>query len=282
MDTQKCMKLVPLCSRLSLLATVVIFSSPALADLVTIDPDNYAPGTNISNAIPGAQLLDMTVALSSNPNAPTSNNYVPVYAPTVYTAAVASGCMQLDSPCTPPGISSLISPNPVTASNPLTDVVGAPGAWGSTWWADQCIEGACSGMAAQYIQLEPVLRINFSTPTNYVSADTMYSLGNGGRLYAYDSAGDLVASCFSDGSPACATNLFTGVAAGWQQLAVSTSTADISFVLVGGDVVDLRPIAEVQFNSTAPLPPSGVLLASGVVFLLLARRAPRALRLASQ
>ena len=56
---------------------LILFCSPALAHehettqvLVTVNPNLFAPGQNISNATTGAQLLAMTFVPNPDPNFP--------------------------------------------------------------------------------------------------------------------------------------------------------------------------------------------------------------------
>ena len=237
-----------LCAFLLTLVCPATFAEPQA--LITIDPNNFAPGQNISHATTGAELRALYVV--PNPALPGFNmaqENFGTYAQSVQSACIIFGTL----PCSPIG-SNVLGYSPVSTPS-------APIGWGEANRAVLCLLGDCL-----YLQSTPSLRINFDTPTNSVTALAPWFLGDGGIIYtfAFDSAGQLVDLCYGFpgqdiGVPGCTTTLYSGTTfAGWVRYTMSHPNPDISFVVIGGAAND-RPIAQVQFNSPVSLQLAGLL-----------------------
>jgi hypothetical protein len=225
----------------ALLLTLVC--STAFAEpqaLITVNPNLFAPGQNISKGTAGARLL----ALTGDYN--TGVRYLPVYAQPV-DASCGSGF-----PCALGGNLAL---GYTQTKVPSTDAI----LWGDIYRAQGCLvpRTLCNTAGT-------ALRVNFDVPTNYITAALGVANDDGSGIYAFDSNGQLIAQCLAfpnltlpplEDPPGCASQIisFGGSAGiGWFQLTISRPTADVSFVLIGGFETD-RPIAQVQFNSPVSL-----------------------------
>jgi len=240
-------------SFVALTALLALVCSSAFAQevLVTIDPNDFAAGQNISSATPGVLLRTMTAVANPDPNAPGS--FVPQYASAVFASPVAAGCRAFENvPCSPGG--SLVlgySAGTVPATAPIL--------WGEENGAANCLVICDSNQAAKLFV--PALRIDFSQPTDLVSAVIAFYDEDGGGLEgfktveAFDANGQSVALCAGEppGIPVtgCATTvLSSGTDSGWAMFTIARPTADVSFVLIGGRG-NVRPVAQVQFDSPA-------------------------------
>jgi len=240
-------------SRPALWALLALVSTSAFAQevLVTIDPNDFAAGQNISAATPGALLRTMTAVANPDPNFPGS--FVPQYGSAVFASPVAAGCAAFENvPCSPGG--SLVfgySPGTVPATTPIL--------WGEENGAANCLVICDANQAAKLFV--PALRIDFSQPTDLVSAVIAFYDDDGGGLEgfktveAFDANGQSVALCADEppGIPitGCATTvLSSGPDSGWAMFTLSRPAPDISFVLIGGRG-NVRPVAQVQFDSPA-------------------------------
>jgi len=233
--------------------------SPTFAEpqaLITVNPNNFAPGQNISNATIGAQLRALYVV--PNPQLPGFN--MPRENSGVFSQSVQAACTVfpgLNIPCSPVG-SNVLGYSPVSTPS------ASPIFWGEANRAVMCLQGDCG--SPDDLQTIPALRINFDRPTNHVTALAPWFLGDGGVIYtfAFDSAGELVDLCYGFpgqdiGVPGCTTTLYSGTpSAGWVRYTMSHPNADISFVVIGGAAND-RPIAQVQFNSPVSLQLDGLI-----------------------
>jgi len=230
------------------LACSVTFAEPQA--VITVDPNNFAPGQNISNATIGAQLRALYVV--PNPQLPGFNMLLENSG--VYAQSVQSACIIfLTLPCSPIG-SNVLGYSPVSTPSAF------PIFWGEANRVVPCLVGDCL-----YLENLPSLRINFDTPTNYVTALAPWFEGDGGIIYtfAFNSAGQLVDLCYGFpgqdiGVPGCTTTLYSGTTfVSWVRYAMVHPTADISFVVIGG-AANFRPIAQVQFNSPVSLRLAGL------------------------
>ncbi len=226
---------------------------PVLAEpqaLITVDPNRFAPGQNISTATVGAQLRALYVV--ANPQLPGFN--MPLENSGVYAQSVQPACSMFGLPCSPVG-SNVLGYSPVSTPSAV------PIFWGEANLAVRCLVGDCGSLQAM-----PSLRINFETPTNSVSALAPWFEGDGGVLYtfAFNSAGDFVDVCYGfpgqdTGVPGCTANLYSGSTfLSWVRYTMVHPTADISFVVIGG-AANIREIAQVQFNSPVSVQLAGLL-----------------------
>jgi hypothetical protein len=247
------------CGFLLTLAYLPAFAEPQA--LIAVDPNNFAPGQNISRATFGANLR----ALLFVPNPQIPDVFMPQYSP-VYSQSVTPDCVALDTlPCSPIG-SSLLGYSPVStpSSSPIN--------WGEANLAPPCLFfNECTLANVGSLTITPALTMNLDAPTNFVSALIPWR-EDGGFLvaFAFNSAGVPVASCYDfpgTSSPGCAASIFfTGNNPQeiWVQYEMSDPNSDISFVIIGG-AGTLRPIAQIQFNSPVSLQLDGLIKKVAVV-----------------
>jgi hypothetical protein len=239
-----------LCAALMTLACSAAFARTHA--LITVNPNNFAPGQNISKATVGAQLLAMYLA----PDA--SGALVPQYSSGVYAQSMTPGCMVLDTlPCAPIGSNVLGYSGASTPS-------ASPINWGDASLAVMCLQSAGLCFQGTTLETTPALRVNFDRPTNFVSALIPFR-EDGGFLtaFAYNSAGQPLFSCYGMGveNPGCTVTFFLGTnpEESWLQYGMSDPNSEISFVIIGG-AGTLRPIAQIQFDSPVSLQLDGLLL----------------------
>jgi hypothetical protein len=227
---------------------------------ITVDPNNFAAGQNISNATIGARLRALYVV--PNPQSPGFN--MPLENTGVYAQAEQPGCkVFFNLPCAPIG-------NNVLGYTPVSTPLAYPTFWGEANRAFECVQGDCG--EPDDLQTNPTLRIYFDTPTNQVSLLSTWFDGEGGIIYAFafDAAGQLLDYCDGfpgqdTGIPGCTAALYSGVPLfAWVRYTMSHPTADISSVIVGG-AANIRPIAQVQFNSPVSLQLDGLIKEVAVV-----------------
>lgn len=239
-----------LCAALLTLACSAAFAQTQA--LITVNPNNFAPGQNISNGTFGAKLLAMYLA----PDA--SGALVPQYSSGVYAQSMAPGCMVLDTlPCAPIGSNVLgysgVSTPSATAIN-----------WGDASLAVMCLQSAGLCFQGTTLETTPALRVNFDRPTNFVSALIPFR-EDGGFLsaFAYNSAGQPLFSCYGMGveNPGCTVTFFSGTnpEESWLLYGMSDPNSEISFVIIGG-AGTLRPIAQIQFDSPVSFQLDGLLI----------------------
>ena len=251
-----------LCGLLITFACLPAF--PQQSTLVTIDPNNFVPGQNISNATTGAQLLAMTYVPNPDPEFP--GTFIVENLPSVFAQPVAAGCVFFAGPCSASG-------NLVLGQSPTTVPSAQPIFWGDANKALQCIRNPgpppliCDNPGGLAL---PVLRVNFSTPTDRASALIAFGLEDPSEIdgfQAFDDRGNLLATCFggvpapSSSPPGCMTVVSrvdsSSSSGGWAIFTITRPSADINFILVGGQGND-RPISQVQFNSPVSLQLAGL------------------------
>lgn len=222
----------------------------AQASVVTIDPNNYAAGQIITDPTGGATLSAMSAYENSTPSgAEWFLQYSPVFATLVSTAG---NCEIYDSGACAPSGDKVFGYTPTALTVP-----GAPPLWGQGNNAAGCFEGDCGD--SRGTDGGVAMRIDFSTPTDYVDVtEGLLDDPDGDFLEAFNAAGQSVGLCTAflpEGGPSPDASQPSGCAnylgpngLGWPQLIISTSSDDISTLIVGGDA-NVRPIAKVQYDS---------------------------------
>jgi hypothetical protein len=236
---------------------------PQQRSLITIDPNDFAPGQNISSATTGAQLLAMTYVPNPDPNFPGS--FIVENLPSVFAQPVAAGCVFFAGPCAASG-------NLVLGYSPTTVPSAQAIFWGDANRALRCIEnpGPAPLICDNPGSFFPVLRVNFSVPTDKVSALIAFGFEDPSEIdgfQAFDDRGHLLATCFggvpapSSSPPGCMTVVSrvdsSSSSGGWANFTITRPSADINFILVGGQGND-RPISQVQFDSPVSLQLAGL------------------------
>jgi hypothetical protein len=250
----------------ALLTLAVAVCSSAIAGqqvLVTINPNNFPPGQNISSATPGAKLLVTTAVPNADPNAPYDQAYVLRYSPSVYAQPVDPSCQYSVqdgeglAPCTLGG-------NLTIGHSAGTVPVNYPDTWAAAYAVGNCLEVMC--YAEDGDQIDQVLRVNLSAPSDRVSAVIPFADSAWGWIQAFDSAGRYLGVCYgfpgmTQPPPGCTTSWVSTVIDGegvWVQYTFASSAADISFVIVGGQEIPALPIAQVQFDSPVAIQLAGL------------------------
>jgi hypothetical protein len=250
----------------ALLTTIVC--APVLAEpqaLITVNPNLFAPGQNVSHATYGATLR--SVLFVPNPNAPPQQAFVPEYSP-VFAEAVISNCI-LDGIGAPPPLPCVPLGNSVLSYISNLAPVSFPDFWGAVRPAIGCFDPAQGSCAAAVIA--PLLRVDFAVPTDSVSV----ILGNHGvsdgdleaftALAAFDETGTNIGSCPSGipppGRAPCSNTIFVGPdyqGNSWVKVTFSDPSARIRFVVLGASL-DTEPVGIVQFNSPVSVQLAGLL-----------------------
>jgi hypothetical protein len=260
-----------------LISTLVILlmALPAIGDVVTIDPNNYAAGQNITNAVAGVQLLAVSVQPNPDPDAGPLQAFLPSLSP-VFAQSVSSNCdLSGELACAPHGSN-------VFGYSPIRSPSAQEITWGQVFAGATCLQSGCGADLASRLPV-PALLVDFATPTNSVTVEAGYYTSDGPGVEAFNSQGQLVGGCGGYPGGACATATLPNALndGGWADYTISDSWNDIKYILVGGDDLP-RPIADIRYNAQpTPTPSDWSLLAGGLLVLFFMRsriRAPRRCR----
>lgn len=215
---------------LTRIACVILLGacSVAHAGYISIDANNFAPETNISYSTPGVTMSAMGYVYSYS-ESPSIAVYTPVLTGPVYSHALSVDLCSMEyNP--PSGVSCPASGNQVLSPAAGSGITVDEAAWrlGGGEPGPPCLGPCINRMAT-----DTLLRIDFATPTNYVDALGLQVGGDPPAMWAYDAAGNLVASCEGFVDP-CSEGYVTS-ASDWLKLSVSTPSSDISTVLLSGE-----------------------------------------------
>lgn len=239
---------------LASIALLMLAGETANAALITIEPDDYAPGTDLSHIVAGVTLESLYQAGNSG------NRWNPVVSP-IYAGTSYSHAPTGDQ---------------MFATQLLPTGYGL----GDARYADGCHRITLpSGISGYCNQGFSVLSARFESGTSFVSLDGVWT-ADPVWLYAYNSAGELVASCFGPNepnNPGCYTAGL--VTPGWNNGTVSVYSAasDIAWIIASSDN-GAGGVDRLVFESPASVPEPatfGMLLA-GVAGGFIARRKKRA------
>ena len=240
---------------LALLAT-----KHASASLVTVEANAYTPGTDISNVIPGINLS----ALFNYTPSPGSARVVGTSDVTTIACTFTAPYDLNDAPasCTP-------------GSSLFTPLSGGPFGTRPFFIEDtpitNCFEDHTLLTTCQ--EESTLLKISFSSPTDFFQANWQTE-NDLSRIYAVDSAGQLLSLCQSPGG-GCAqvqtSSIPGGVKAGY--IEVLSSTANIAAVYFGGWTSGTG-MDSFTYDNAVEVPEPGTLslLGVGLAAIGLARR----------
>lgn len=224
---------------------------PANAALITLEPDDYAAGTNLTSTVTGVQLWNFSRSAAGA-------TFGDVYAATDLRCA------------TTPDDCQAITGNRVFSresdgyiDNPLDS------RWGEAGAARTCFQRMLTGSCSPFDQFTALL-IGFETPTDYVELSGSY-IQDYPILFAFDSSRNLLGG----GHGCCNTFHGTGPDSGW----FSTSTvrfgsgaADISYVIAAGWSAS-SSLDVLRYNDVSvPEPGTALLLGVALVAMFGLRR----------
>jgi hypothetical protein len=229
------------------LALVTLFgvSFGANATLVTIDPDDYALGTDLSHAGPGVTLQRL------------SQTGITYYNPTV-SSVIAADCFS--SRCGDPDWTTEFSAPGFGNSN----------GWGRVEYWYGCASTGHTGYCRDGFR---VLDMVFDSPTDYLQIQTGWG-SDTSAFMAFNSAGERILYCnaaqTSCGNGAVQTQTF-GIGEHWTTFTVQLASADIARVVFGGFMGGAN-IGEITYNTNVPEPGTLALFSLGLLGAGLARR----------
>jgi hypothetical protein len=227
------------------IAVLGLVATAAHAEIITIDPDNYAAGTNLSSSIAGVGLSGYSKDFSGGAVA-----HDAVY------AASDPHCATNPSECKAVTGAHVFSKE----SDGVEDFLG--GVWFEANAARHCFEASlCSGGFS-------ALLIDFATPTDFVEISGKFR-SDSPLLYAFDASRNFL------GGGCCTTpgqwNSFTTGTSLFQ-----SATANISYVIAAGWSAS-SSLDVLRYNdvSSVPAPGTALLFAAGLAGAWLARRRVR-------
>lgn len=231
-------------TRLLLLGLLMcsLMTTPAHALLITIEPDSYVAGTNITNLFNGLTINSYSHTLTST--APPTYGDVHVTNSVYRNLTPSTGTQHLGA---------------------FTNVYDAARCWST---------GVCSSPSMDSFHS---LLLQFSSPTNFFDVASFWQSDPAG-IYAYDSNNQLVGSCLSFGTYCSGAARITyysyGSGSSYSTLQLGSLDGErrIRTVLIGGIIGNSAAALDTMRYSSVPEPSSLLLLLSGGILLLFVRR----------
>jgi hypothetical protein len=244
-----------------------IASLPAAAQTVTIDPNNYAPGTNLTNAVPGVTLW----LLQEAPSVSDSN---PAILSPLFSTSCSPAPAGTPRGCASPTGNSVFGHQTTQAPYFVSQVSFFSPCYG-LGCADGGIARPNGGSGEGYVT---AFRVDFLQPVSSVEVIGGSDCGgpcDGPTLAAYNSSFQMIGECFGASfnpatTPAgdCAQLVMSP---SYYSMTVSTGADDISYLVVDGAFnVDSVTYTSVRAPDTACLFLTGL----GGLWLVRIRRRP--------
>jgi hypothetical protein len=223
-------------------------SMPSRAAIISINPDYYADGANISNATAGVTLSAFNWAGGFFDPAVSTPDLAPIF---------ASAC----------GACGPFSGQHVFSGGLSENYFGG--------FRDyNVLAGVVGGNPPTQVGAFNLFRADFAAPTNFVQVIA----GAGGEEFtfvtAFDTDDNAVGSCSLGSGSLCDLYLtpeYTDVRTGAYQLSISTGTNNIAYLLAGGGIASTR-IQSLTFVRSVPEPATLGLFAVSLVGFGIARR----------
>ena len=250
-------------SRFLLVLVLLLASSSASAVLLTIEPDDFDPGSYISYAVPGVTMSSISLIPYSDQSG--NVGYAPVAGP-VFSHAMPIGCTTVPSlPCAATG-------DQVFGFEP-----GAAASTNGTRWGD--IRGFPSncliGCGSDGFLVEHLLRLDFSKSTSYVDVLGLFQSGDPTAIFAYDALGNGVGQCIQPFpiSIGCVEEFIPTPSSpgfhGWARASVYDPLASIRTVIIGGAVAT-KLVDRIRVE--VPEPATIALFGIGLAGMMVGRR----------
>ena len=239
------------------LISMLLFSYKALAEIVTIDPDNYPLGTNLTHAVPGVTLNEF--------------KYVPGWDAPVYNDVYAVTGIPCRIYCS--------APSDVRVSEGVA--VFGNGTGGTQWFDVGQISGGWFFPDPQPVPIQErsprsytdTLLITFDKPTNYVSfkgiwtMDGLVGVGVGEDGYAITGwYGDTDGTVSSRETEGFYDDPSHGVYLSLTTITMRSTKNNIAAVYMGG-YLGGAGVESISF-STVPIPASAWLFGAGLLGLV--------------
>ena len=214
--------------RRSVLGAVVLslcFAASARADIITIDPNAHAIGTDLSNLFPGVSMAQLTQTAGGTYNPVRSA----VLVSSDYYGDAVGGSLVMGGGGILEGYRECYA-----ASLSGGSAAGACNSWGTA------------------------LELTFDGPANFVTITAAW-LSDGPGMLAYDSAGNMIGSCFSPFGPGAAGSsglcdafiIPHNSAGNLSTVTVARAQGDIARVVFGG-VIGRSMATEVTYGVPEP------------------------------
>ena len=200
---------------------LTLLGANALATPTVIEPDDYAAGTDLSYVVPGVVLETLYQPGGGG------NRWNPVVGP-VYSG-LPCGTAGALKPCT-------VAPTGVQLF--ATAAAHSGYEWKNSIYADGCHRIVTGSGTSGYCNTGfNVLSVRFASGVSSVSLDGVW-VSDPVWIYAYNSAGQLIASCRGPNeatNPSCYTPISDTSWWDTGTVTVSSAAADIAWIIAGSD-----------------------------------------------